>query len=311
MCTERFYQEVQPALFESRILDGCNQIYNLGKWYVDRERRASNFWHSCLVYRVKCHTKSCPPRFLYIRKIVETLCQETGNDLGMTIESLCWAILGHETIKDNEAKRSALEFELDLFCAAVYLNVTPLVERLQLKIFPPSEDLKRLFTIPMVVTAWRGDPKVLARFQEYPFSKNGLQENLVVGAAIKGDLDMVQLAICHPLQVNQSIRLSHGAANQTPLTIELAQLCTGSLEVFKYLHSLKTRPYVPWELGSHVGLGHLEMVRYILDTGVAIPWDFLVARLLIVAYRKGHRDIAILLLERKQWHRQRYANYMW
>ncbi|KAM3152841.1 hypothetical protein ABEW05_006751 [Botrytis cinerea] len=165
--TERFCHDVQFALFESHLLDDYNTWGLVTYWHMDRSRRACNFWHSYLVHRVQNNSDSCPPQFRHIRRIVETLCAETGDDVKTTIETLCWPALRAATHFANNKQPSyfKLDFESDLLCAATYLNIIPVVKRLlQGKLMP--EYRRFLFGSPMLLAASTGHKYLLEYLQE-------------------------------------------------------------------------------------------------------------------------------------------------
>ncbi|KAF7950278.1 hypothetical protein EAE96_007566 [Botrytis aclada] len=86
---KRFSQDVQFALFESRLLDDYRSSDVLFFWQINRDRRASTFWHSYLVHRVQYNSDTCPPHFRHIRRLVETLCAEMGDDVKTTTNRIC------------------------------------------------------------------------------------------------------------------------------------------------------------------------------------------------------------------------------
>jgi hypothetical protein len=130
---ERFSQEIQPAIFKSRLLDDLYTEKVSSDWNVENDHGACKFQHSYLVYRVQNEVSKPPQRrYLDIGLVAERVCEETGADVVATIKALCWPALQQGT---NPGSNSRLEKELtsldlDLLCAAAYLNLIPIAKRL-------------------------------------------------------------------------------------------------------------------------------------------------------------------------------------
>ncbi|KAI9650846.1 hypothetical protein NHQ30_000881 [Ciborinia camelliae] len=318
---KRFSQDVQFALFESRLLDSFDTHERLIHWHIDRDRRMSNFWHSYLVYRVQYNFECFPPYFSHIRRVAETLCKETCGNLQATIESLCWAALkgGSDCyISMRWLLRNNLDFELDLLCAAVYLNVVPMAKRLAKRLFHEGYTPARrsaLFNSPMLLAAWSGNSHLVEYFQERMFESLKVEGGIridswnrdsVLGAAMNGDLDLVKLAVYAPsrLMPDSPEYISDPLGNVDydywdGYILAEAQLSTGNIEVYKYLGSFFANPDENSDnaLHKYVRLGNLEILRYILDSGADIH-GLLGKKLLAEACRRGHEDVVDLLLER-------------
>ncbi|TGO17087.1 hypothetical protein BTUL_0021g00870 [Botrytis tulipae] len=274
---KRFHHDVQSALFKSHLLDDYDTHELLYLWNIDRNKRAI-FWHSYLVYRVQNNSDSCPPHFRHLRRLVETLCAETGDDVKATIEKLCWPILDTAIDRAN-SNLIDLNFEWDLLCAATYLNVIPVVKLLLQGRFPPR-NRRDLFDSPMTLAALAGNKYLLEYLQSMVLETQSIvdpvhgQFSSVIGAAMSGDMEMVRIALYPP---------SWSAFDNTnfvdgPLVPEeslagrcllRAQMSTGNLEMYKYLEGFFPRPTNrPRKsvLLFHIRLGSSEILKYILDT---------------------------------------------
>ncbi|KAI9652384.1 MAG: hypothetical protein M1829_001659 [Trizodia sp. TS-e1964] len=320
---KRFSQEIKPALFESRLLDDFYTEKVLSDWYIENDHGASKFWHSYLVYRVQNKiAKPSQRRYLDIRLIAERVCEETGADVGATVETLCWPALQQSM---NPSINSRLENEppspdLDLLCAAAYLNLIPIAKWLLLEGHSPHSK-SVLFSSPMELAAWAGNAQMLEIFQDHVqeiedldpaarFSRNWrgkVGPASIRGAAIRGDVDMVRLAVYPPSRAapdsTDFVSEAIGSVNRVSSTgnaLCLAQWATRDVEVFKYLERFFSKPSdLSYILAKHARLGNLEMVRYLLDAGAdtrgVCGRD---ANPLIVACRRCHEEVVDLLLER-------------
>ncbi|KAK0104882.1 hypothetical protein ONS95_005148 [Cadophora gregata] len=100
MC-KSFYTQIQPALFETRLLDEhvpsprVNSGLNLLEvWYVRRTYGAEKLWYSYLSYRVQNErdpddkqrnklltTTAGKGRFVELRQVTEQICRKTKSDM--------------------------------------------------------------------------------------------------------------------------------------------------------------------------------------------------------------------------------------
>lgn len=211
---ERLSEDVQHAIFESRLLDDMNTAYEsmekkkiLSNWHTGNDHGTNKFWHSYLVHRVRNETCKIPQRrYTHIRLIAELVCQETSADVETTIESLCWPALQQAT---DPHINSRLETEppnndLDLLCAAAYLNLTPLAKRLLQEGHDPySKSI--IFSSPMKLAAWAGNSQMLKMFQDHSSEteatfllKEETETASIHGAALRGDVEILRLAIYPP-----------------------------------------------------------------------------------------------------------------
>ncbi|KAM3065336.1 hypothetical protein ACMFMG_011540 [Clarireedia jacksonii] len=317
---KRFCQEIQSALFESQLLDSFYTWKVLSDWYIENDHGASKFWHSYLVYKVQSGAPQ--RRFLDILQVAQRVCQETSADLVTTIENLCWPALQEGTNPSNDnckLENMPTDPELDLLCAAAYLNIIPLAKRLLAEGYCPSDD-SVLFSSPMRLAAWAGNTQILEMFQEHlpeldafdPPSMTGnwmgkLGPASMIGAAIRGDINMLRIAVYPPSRTTPEstdfMGESFGKVNRYSKTgnpLSLVQGITRDVEVYKYLGNFfGNNDLMSITLAKHARLGNLEMVRYLLDIGADIRGsDGRNSNPLVEACRRCHEDVVDLLLER-------------
>ncbi|KAF7861956.1 hypothetical protein EAF04_007837 [Stromatinia cepivora] len=316
---KRFSQEVQFILFQRQLLDNC---------VVRRVRRlewnhceSGKFWHSYFVYRV-LNTES-PSRvnshvISRMRMLAERICEENDTDLKTTIEALCWPAMyaGYTSSNSNKRfKRLPCKLEPDLLSAAAYLDIVPMTRRL-LQADDCFKGKHALFlSSPIILATLAGNTHILELFQDY-FQQHlpefqGLvtqtswdqkmrfraEQELIKGAAMRGDLELLR-SIIYP---TNGSRIIGPMGRNTTRAVFRAQCSTHSLEVYKYLGELLGREgnatagvYV---LGKHAGLGNIEMVRFLLDSGTDIRGIPSYVPL-VEACRRGQEKIVDLLLER-------------
>jgi len=320
---ERFSQALPPALFESRLLDFFNTEKILRYWAIENDHGATKFWHSYLVYRVQNEIhQPCQRRYLDLRLVAQRVCEETGTDLETTIDALCWPALKQCTIPDINSKleKEPLSPNLDLLCAAAYLNHIPVAQRLLREGYSPHTE-SHLFLSPMELAAWAGNTQMLQMFQENVPELEGLDPGLlsdpdwrgkvgpasIKGAAARGDIEMVRLAIYPPSRAapesTDFVDQVFGSVSRrrTPgIDLSRAQSTTRDVEVYKYLEGFFPEPSnLSLALVYHARWGNLEMVRYLLDAG-ADTRGVSGRRYnpLAEASRRCHEDVVDLLLDR-------------
>ncbi|KAI9645926.1 hypothetical protein NHQ30_005363 [Ciborinia camelliae] len=273
-----FSQNVQSALFESRLLDsfdtGATGI--LCDWHIEKDHGKSKLWHSYLVHRVLNETSLSHPRYLIIRDIAQRVCDETGADLKPTIETLCWPALKYASNpdSDSELKSNPSNPNIDLLCAAAYLNLIPLAKRLMQEGHSPRDQSCLFTSSSFLLAAWAGNSEMLEIFQKtLPDSLEthlneingsewgGLMElklpiedpshwamrvnpEAIIGAAMCGDLSMVCRAIYPP----------SCDSRESPLDGQTS----GYLDVF--------------ETFSYADL-HLSIIRDLLDEAQYASWN--------------------------------------
>lgn len=319
---ERFSQEFQAAIFNSRLLDSFSTYDVLFDWYIENDHGASRFWHSYLVYRVQNNVEPPQRRYTAIRQVAERICEETGGDMGATVVALCWPALQKGTAPSSS---SILEKEppnpgLDLLCAAAYLNLIPIAKNLLQEGYSPHSE-SYLFSSPMRLAAWAGNAQMLECFQAHVSEMEGFDPALVFnhkwrgkvgpasikGAAIRGDIEMVRLAVYPPSRATPDSTDFAGEPfgcvdrrSSTGNALNLAQWATRDIEVHKYLENFFGKSgNVSLALAKHARLGNLDMVRYLLDAGADTRGTSgRHANPLVEACRRCHGDVVDLLLER-------------
>lgn len=195
-----------------------------------------------------------------------------------TIEKLCWPILTKATDGAN-SNLIDLDFELDLLCAATYLNVISVVKRLLQEGYPPQRK-QALFDSPMTLAALTGNKHLLEYLQKMVIETRSSHKlkaehsSSIIGAVMSGDRDMVRTALYPPSwsTINDTNFIEGPfVPRQTSAWLSLykALRYTGNLEMYKYLEGFFQRPQeAPSKivLMLHIRLGNFEIVKYILDT---------------------------------------------
>jgi hypothetical protein len=216
-----------------------------------------------------------------------------------------------------------------LLSAATYFNLVPLVYKL-LAEGCCSTDHDYLFPPAMEVAACEGNTQILKILQEHlpeyketegpgckwsPWEWQGkVCPDSIIGATIRGDLDILKLALYPPSRATpDNTNILGQSCAKIPIVSclgrrlrRVARKETRSIEVYEYIDSLFEKP-PPNEdyfrtLVLHAELGNLSMVRHILDRGVSVnaaseqggEWR----TALIAACEACHEDIVDLLLER-------------
>jgi len=195
----------------------------------------------------------------------------------------------------------------------------PIAKRLLQEGHSPHSE-SNLFSSPMKLAAWAGNAQMLEIFQEHVPELENFDPFLVVnrnwrgkvgpasirGAAIRGDIEMVRLAVYPPsraaLDSTDFVGKAFGSidCNSIGNALASAQLDTRNVEVYKYLDSFFSEPQdVSYALAVHAHLGNLEMVRHLLDSGADTRGvSGRIGNPLVEACRRCHEDVIDLLLER-------------
>ncbi|PVH78357.1 ankyrin [Cadophora sp. DSE1049] len=340
---KQFNAYLQPALFESRLLDeflveprvGC--MFNfMGLWYIRKNYGAEKLWHSYLVYRVRNECNPEKGRLVEIRTIAEEICQNTKAEFETTLYALCWLALerGSSAPGYNEGwgwhnpEDIIRHPGLNLLSAAAYLDHIDLAKQLLSDGHCPTLD-GGLFPPPMQVAAWAGNSDILKLFQEHlpmyeettpPGTKDFFKRwkakigpGAIKGGAMRGDMDMLRLAIYPPSRSHPENtdfcdqKVGHvDEKSRTGRDLRKALYCAKTPEVFHYIESFfgEAAPISEFEysvlLAHYTELGNIDMVRHLLDAGAHINGGERGSthNPLIIAARYYHEDIVDLLLER-------------
>ena len=323
-----FADAMYPALFETHIMDHfCSNPIGSDFWRIQNQHGADKLWHDYLVYRVMDERDATVGRFVEIRQIAQAICQGTESvlDLHATVEALCWLALTHGTkvgrefnkwwwpvLKESE-QRANLGLNT-LLSAAAYFDLLPLAKRLVAEGHNPTSH-NYLFAPPIQVAAQAGNVTMLQLFQKQ-LPESNFEPLSVTGAAIRGDIDIVKLALRLPAKTGQSGGDGDGDSDdmndqrfgsieytsETGRAILIARSYTSSPEVYDYL----TSSLVPWpnallnahdDLRNNAERGSMSMVRHLLHLGVPLQVSGHFESPLVMACRGWHNDIADLLLE--------------
>jgi hypothetical protein len=225
-------------------------------------------WHLYLVYRVKNETNSTIGRFMEIRQVAQFIYEESEHDLPSIIDALCWLALEQEascpaqrSLVEDSRKRSP---KSNLLSAAAHLNlIAPVTKLLAEGCHPTGHDY--LFPPPMGLAARAGNTQILEIFQEQlpEFIETGaygwkwnwnwhgkVSPDSIIGAAIRGDLDILKLALYPPSRAtsNTTDILGQPCGQIDPCSPVGCVLRTAawgetrSIELFDYIDSLFEKP---------------------------------------------------------------------
>ncbi|KAI1360571.1 hypothetical protein F5Y08DRAFT_46054 [Xylaria arbuscula] len=244
-------------------------------------------------------------RYHGIGRLCEEVCARTGADYAEVVDSLCWACLEGGTSKPFDScctcwgpKAPVSPFHL--LCAAAYLGHLGLARQLLSGGYDgegcprPNNDKDALFPSPMRLAAFSGHAKLLMLFQDHLGLRRIKDEDVeeesedygdditvlavgyaarfkntgydaVVGAAFRGDLDMLRLAIapyyCPEKREYKTLRKE----------IRIAAInTTGSLKVLQYIESrfIPTKEERAASFATYCEYGNVELARYLLDQGI-------------------------------------------
>jgi hypothetical protein len=202
-----FVDMVHPALFETHLMDSSRFPVGTALWQLWNQHGADKLWHEYLVYRV-------------VEEKDATVCQETENALNLraTVEALCWLVLKHGTRYENNfydwgpirmeqsKQKHKANLDLNLLSAAAHFDILPLAKRLLAEGHSPTSH-NYLFAPPTQIAAQAGNIAILKLFQEQVPEPN-FERWSVTGAAMRGDIDMLKLAL--RLDRGTRIRDGHG-----------------------------------------------------------------------------------------------------
>jgi len=332
---EPFSDSFTPAFYESRLLDAFGNSDTFRSWDIRTYHGADKLWHSYLAYRVRNETDPAVGRFVEIRQVAESLQRYTGidSDLDIIIDSLCWLALerggncpgsrpgwaSHDGRINEESNLG-----LNLLSAAAYLGYMPLVLDLLRQGYCSTKD-NDLFPSPIRLAAWAGRADILEVLQEHlpdydefnPIQtfdgwRGKIGPGSVEGAAARGDLDMVCLAVYPPSRTVTSLDKASDIVDQKfghvhqnskiGFYLERGMRCTRSWDVYQYLGRFFEPGQgddINFSLRFHVGAGNLDMVRHLLDAGAdVVGREMPRGSPLVQAARACHEDVVDLLLAR-------------
>jgi len=304
---KRFLELLQPALFASRILDYfADGDRRMAAWPVTTYRYGlDRFWHDYLAYRIRNERHSMVGRFVDVRRIAEAFCAETGTELATCIDGLAWLVLDRAAgAPGNNANwqrpklginfyyfpggkssfgNTELSFDLNinLLSTAAYFNHFPLARRLLAEgycLARPDE----LLPSPTQSAAFAGNAEMLMLLQEHLPHAQKVHTTSVTGAVLRGDLEMVKLALYPPSRADPKSTdiLGETYGNIDPRStkptnagrIISAVLCmTRDWDIYQYLLSAFTKPPRDYRtdvlLSTHIYRGNTNMVQKLVLEG--------------------------------------------
>ncbi|KAH7403711.1 ankyrin repeat-containing domain protein [Cadophora sp. MPI-SDFR-AT-0126] len=288
-----------------------------------------------MMYRVQNEKHPGRNRFFELRQVTERFCQDTRADYTATLDALCWLALErgssapgcYEGWGCHNPEDRVQNPGLNLMSAATYLGNIKLVRELLKEGHCPTMD-NFLFPSPLQLAAWTGNRDMLQLLQEYlPEYEEVLPRGSrwwrnwrakvgpgsIRGAAMRGDMDILRLAIYPPSRSSQDNtsfeKQPYGDVDplsKTGSDLHDALYCAKNWDVFQYIDSFFRKSALSSEresaalLARYTELGNTEMVRHLLDTGVDINAgvDMRNYNPLMIASRYGHEAVVDLLLER-------------
>ncbi|KAH7403709.1 ankyrin repeat-containing domain protein [Cadophora sp. MPI-SDFR-AT-0126] len=337
---KQFQRYLQPALFESRLLDEYvvearvgSKLTFMEDWYIRHRHGLEKFWHAYLVYRVHNETDPNKGGFVAVRQIAEQICEQTETEHETVVSELCWLALERGTTAPgfpegwgwSEPSDKTRNAGSSLLSAAAYLGHIGVARQLLSEGLCPVAK-GPLFPSPMQLAAYAGNSDILRLFQEhlpdfedtrppgvtFPRTWRGKTgPGSIKGAMMRGDIDILRLAICPPslglLQNTNFCGLQFGHVEpKCPPGIDLEKglYHAKTLEAFQYVESffgescaLSSRSSAL--LAHYAELGNIEIVGYLLDGGAKIDGGtFTNQNPLTIACRNCHGDIVDLLLQR-------------
>jgi len=320
-------------------------------WYSQKYYGAETLWLDYLVWRCRNETDESVGRYAEIRAVAASLVghwktREGARDLDYDsiLRELCRLALyrgikypgtwvGWASSCDPNSKLSNPEG--NLLSAACYSGCSSLVKELLAKGGDPSKDCT-LFASPAHLAAWAGQPETLQLVMEHlpelvindPGSKwrghriRHISGDALVGAASRGDMDLVQLVLFPPSRiipklvdagkVPDSMLIMGHEPGSIPRdsnlwgSIRSAMARTPSPEIYSYLGGLLSPGDAKSEaegenywLARRAASGDVVMVRHLLDIGAdAADRSGRQGPALTHAVRGCHVDVVDLLLER-------------
>ncbi|CAI6321509.1 unnamed protein product [Periconia digitata] len=329
---KKFKIHLPRAVFESRILDDhftkglYNALMPTQSWQIRKDHGGVRFWHSYYVFRVRIETvqNGTDPRtgrYVEMRQIATEFSRWTQVSVEETIDALCWLALEkwRDTFRKWDKKDVTSDFGLNLLSAAAYFDSMPLARQLLAQGHDPTND-NDLFPSPMEIAAWAGNGDMLRLFQdsvpEFEYSQPRSSGDIrswrgqvgpgsVKGAALKGDIDMLKLAVSPASQsgpkfdsARRPIKKFRLKAIQRSALWATLRYCK-TPETFEHIISLMGSRLFDKEslLAHYAALGNVNMVRHLLDAGAQWQGENNCNPLQIAAHY-SHEDVVDLLIDR-------------
>ncbi|KAK4444239.1 ankyrin repeat-containing domain protein [Podospora aff. communis PSN243] len=315
----------------------------MAHWQIRQHHGADKMWHQYIQYLVLVekggNNKQPYADYFYrgdygqkaILCLANEFCAETGISFDETVSALCWLVLD-QAADLIEFKGTMFHVwqrpfapETNLLSLAAYFDHEPLARRLLAKGRCPSKHTG-LLPSPTETAAFAGNARILKLFQEHlpdygpenmprykgprssdfdPSYRCKVDPGAIYGAALRGDLDMLKLALYPPSRFNpesdEILGVAFGKLDKPSLPeqyLSLAAYVTRNWEVFQYIASalgggLAAKHYSLTLLKIHAEFGNLDMVRGLLNEGIGEASS----EILRLAVRGCHEDVVDLLLE--------------
>lgn len=206
-----FLEAFTLALFESGILDDRFIDEHLGATYAGGMDARRSLYCSYVTYRVLRAREPClaaeslvDRMVLQMRRVARGICREVpAVDYNTVVAQLCQVHSFDLADKHDEDQN----LNMDLLCAASYLNLTPLVTRLMDANGPLSGLYHRrslpsryteLFHSPLKLAALAGNIDMLRLLRSAipnPKEKSRISTGAVMGAVRRGDVELLRVAL--------------------------------------------------------------------------------------------------------------------
>ncbi|KAL2066885.1 hypothetical protein VTL71DRAFT_1309 [Oculimacula yallundae] len=286
---KRFDELLQPALFESKLLDESetypkrgSELFVLNLWQIRRTYGVEKMWHSYLLYRVKNETDPGVGRFVEIRQVAESFCSHTDAEMETMLDVVCWLAIERGSFapgyfqawcySESECKPNP---NLNLLSVAAYMGSIDLAKSLLQEGLCPTRD-NCIFLSPMHQAALTGNSEMLRLFQEHlpDFEKttrpvDSRQDadwraktgpGSINGAVMNGNMDIIRLAVYPPSRAEPDSTDFAGqpfgaldyatVPNDRGWDLYLTLYCVKTWEAFQYIDAFFSKPALSDESGS-------------------------------------------------------------
>ncbi|VUC20111.1 unnamed protein product [Clonostachys rosea] len=346
----------KQALFETRILDIYrpmpHPLHDTGfetHWPLRSNYGFQELFHSYLAYRVKNESDPTIHRYVEVRRVAEIVCRE-GADVQDTIDTICWLGLG-VTLGRGWFRFGGIGYirshirnqGLSLLSAAAFVGNVTLVESLLESGTDPTQT-EGIFPSAIEAAALAGNFEIFRLIQEslpdvvepnlnplngplafldhyeleeiYIKGKADIQG--VVGAAMSGDVELLEMALYPPSRADPNSTAYFDYISTEPTTTRQQRFARRLLmralffaknwDVYSRLASILPELSDTFRgklLRRFAEYGNLSIVKNLLDNGCHVDGEAAGSRTgyhretpLYFASRYGNADVVSLLLER-------------
>ncbi|KAK7954140.1 hypothetical protein PG996_015025 [Apiospora saccharicola] len=358
--TESFRAVFKPMLYRTRLLDSIYYIHDFAHWGHRRHYGADVLWHDYLVFRSRNARDEPDTYFGELWTVFHAFyqyCQSSPIAFSMSqdeiLDRICWLVLDGAGVVGwlgwDREDRDPPNPGQDLLSVASYFGCKPLVRDLLDQGLDPAMEY-HLFPPAMYIAAFTGQADMLCLVQghlpDYEAKRHRKHRSgqiwyswrskigpwSLYGAARRGDMDMVRLALNPPMCSTQTSIEVGGATDaeaggdqeikpdsksmlgrqpgSVPPSSELGDFIRRAMgharspEIYQYLLSFLDPANADpepkhHELARMAARGHTTMVRHLLDLG-ANPTHPKTNKgtALLHAVRGSHLDTVDLLLAR-------------